>query len=78
MDTETNNPKLIWRLRVPSKSHPDTFHIVEIYESGDMRCDCKYNEFGKICSHIKGTHLFLKKLLAKIDQNYGERIQTKQ
>ena len=72
MDTETKNPILIWRFRVPSKSHPGTLHIVEIYESGDMRCDCIANQMGNVCRHIKGTMDFLEKLIVKLRKNYGK------
>ena len=77
METDFNNPKLIWRLKVESKSTPGTFHIVEIYDSGDMRCDCKYNEFGKVCSHMMKALIYLRVLVDKIKKLYGERIQKK-
>jgi len=73
MDVDTKNPKLIWRLRVPSKSNPGTFHIVEMYETGDMRCDCWANEHGKVCSHMKKTLFFSKQLVKKMEKNYGDR-----
>lgn len=73
MDTNEKKPKLIWRLRVPSKSKPGTFHVVEIYDSGDMRCDCWANEHGKVCSHMKKTRLYIKVLLSKMGKLYGEK-----
>ncbi len=76
MVTDPKNPKLIWRLRVPSKSHPGTYHIVEIYDSGDMRCDCVAAEMGKVCRHMQDTLFYLKQLTAKLDKNYGLRIKN--
>jgi len=77
METDSNNPKLIWRLRVPSKSAPGTFHVVEICDSGDMRCDCMANEFGKVCSHMVKALIYLQVLVDKMEKLYGERIQKK-
>ena len=73
MEPDKNNPKLIWRLQVPSKSKPGTFHIVEVYDSGDMRCDCMANEFGKVCDHMKKTLTYIKTLAVKMENKYGER-----
>jgi len=77
MKIDPNNPKLIWRLKVPSKSHPGTFHIVEVYDSGDMRCDCIANQMGKVCSHMKKTITYIKVLLYKMEKLYGERPRQK-
>lgn len=76
MEVNKSNPKLIWRLRVPSKSHPGTFHTLEIYDSGDMRCPCWANKHGKICSHMKKTIVYIKVLLDKMKELYGERLQN--
>jgi hypothetical protein len=54
-----NQSKLILKLRVPSKSTPGIFHIVEIYESGEMRCDCIAGERKKFCRH---KQIILKRL----------------
>ena len=77
METDFNNPKLIWRFKVKSKSTPGTFYVVEIYDSGDMRGDCKYNKFEKICRHMMKALIYLRVLIDKIKKLYGERIQKK-
>jgi len=54
-----NQPKLIWKFRVPSKSSLGKFHIVEIYENGELRCDCIAGSMNKFCRH---KQIILKRL----------------
>jgi len=42
------------KIRVPSRSENGEFHIVEIYQNGEMKCDCPFSVFKKKdCRHIQ-------------------------
>ncbi len=48
-------PNIIAKYRVPSKSHPGTYHVVNLYDSGDGECDegCFGYGIHGTCSHVK-------------------------
>ena len=52
----------IFRFRVPSKSEPGVYHIVEKYEDGEYHCDCagwrSAQKVGNDCSHIKKLKIY--------------------
>ncbi len=67
---ENQNTKLLWKLKIPSKSEPGTFHIVEIYTNGEMRCDCFAAEMKKVCHHIRKVRNFIERLSDKVLEKY--------
>jgi hypothetical protein len=51
-------PIVRWRLRVPSKSHPEETHEVGGWYReghGAATCDCKAFQFRRHCSHLTVT-----------------------
>jgi hypothetical protein len=62
----TGRGKIIKKYRVPSKSQPNVFHLVEIDDKGNMFCDfhaktgCIAGQMYKECSHIKIVKLWKK------------------
>ena len=73
MEVDSNNPKLIWKVRMPSKSSPGEFHVVEVYDSGDIRCDCLAAEMSKVCDHMRKTRDFIEVLSEKISNKYPKK-----
>lgn len=69
---ENQNTKLLWKLQVPSKSEPGSHHIVEIYTSGDMRCDCYACRMGNVCNHMRKTRDRIDELADTINEKYPE------
>jgi len=37
--------------RIPSKSEPGKYHIVELFSDGHLECDCVAGVFKRECSH---------------------------
>jgi hypothetical protein len=49
------------RFRVPSKSKSGEFHLVEIWDDGEISCDClAHLKGGRECRHIKRIKLKLR------------------
>ena len=75
MKVDPMNPKLIWNLKVPSKSNPGTFHTVEIYDSGDTRCDeeCRGYQLKQRCSHCEKAKDYIRDLVKRFSKKrfYG-------
>lgn len=72
---EINNRTLIWKFRVASKSKPGTFHTVDVYNTGEMKCDCIAGSMGKPCRH-KDTAKNCVLSLAKNIVNLGRIKET--
>ena len=39
--------------KVKSRSNPDTYHIVSLYDDGHLECDCIAGQMKKVCHHQK-------------------------
>ena len=73
MDFKENNPKLIWRWRIKSKTRKDLYHIVEVYSNGDMRCSCEAHQWDNPCWHLEKVKKFLNQLVYNINKKYGKQ-----
>jgi hypothetical protein len=60
-------PRVVIRHNVASRSEKGKFRTVEVYENGDMRCNCFAGDMSKFCHHQKETGKWLKELLKKIE-----------
>lgn len=59
----------IYRFKVPSKSEPKKFHIIEVFKDGHSECDCVASSYNQPCRHIKiGRHI-------KIVRNHLDKCQ---
>lgn len=61
-------PKVMIRWNIPSKSEPGKVRTVEIYESGDTRCNCFAGGTQKFCRHQQATLMHLIKLVELIQE----------
>ena len=65
-----NYPNVAFTHKVESKSNPGHFHIVKIYESGDMDCPCIAGRQGKFCRHKEKTIGDMEEVLKKAKEKY--------
>ena len=64
-------PRVLIRWNVPSRSEPGKNRTVEIYENGNMRCNCVAGQMTKFCHHQQVVVKELESLLEKIKkENY--------
>jgi hypothetical protein len=49
---ETLDKLILFQVKVPSKSHPGTYHIITFWKNGTLTCDCEAAFFGNTCSHV--------------------------
>lgn len=71
-------PRVVIRWNVPSRSEKGKNRTVEIYESGDIRCNCIANSMGRECRHINETITYFSNLIKKIDAKRITRIPKKE
>ncbi|XOB41775.1 MAG: hypothetical protein ACKKMS_00020 [Candidatus Nealsonbacteria bacterium] len=67
---EKNYPNISFTHKVESKSNPGHFHIVKVYEDGNIDCPCIAGVTNKFCRHKKQTIKDLVMVLKKIKENY--------
>lgn len=67
---KSSAPNIVFTHKVESKSNPGHFHIVKVYESGDMDCPCIAGRQGKFCRHDKQTIADVEEVLQKIKDRY--------
>jgi hypothetical protein len=60
-------PRVVIRWNVASRSEKGKFRTVEVYENGDMRCNCFAGDLNKFCYHQQRTGKWLKELIRKIE-----------
>src|SRR3990167_4771172 len=58
-----NTPRLLFKLRVLSRSEVNTFRTVEVYDNGMMLCDCPANP-NILCRHKETILKTLEKIVA--------------
>lgn len=63
---KNNYPIPVISYKVESRSNPGHWHIVKVYESGDMDCPCVAGRQSKFCRHKQETVEALRKILKKI------------
>lgn len=68
---KSNYPNKAFSYRVESKSNPEHFHTVIVYESGDMDCPCEAGQMNKFCRHKTEILKAIKDLVAKIEKENG-------
>jgi len=56
----TGRGKIVKKYKVPSKSEPNSYHIVEVDENNKYFCDCVASMYKRDCSHIKMAKLWKK------------------
>jgi hypothetical protein len=61
-------PRVVIRHNVASRSEKGKFRTVEIFESGDMRCNCMAGDMSKFCYHQQRTGKWLKDLVRKVEK----------
>lgn len=66
MEEKYSGLKRLFSWKVPSRSKPGTFHRVDVYDSGDMDCDCIAGQMNKFCHHKNVILATLKELVKKI------------
>jgi hypothetical protein len=54
------------RFKIPSKSEPGHFHIVELWSDGSLECDCVAGSYKRECRHKK----FIKEHLKLFGEKY--------
>ena len=69
-------PRVVIRYNVASRSEKGKFRTVEVYESGDIRCNCMANSMGRDCRHMKETIDYFSVLFDKIKKKH-ERTSNK-
>ena len=72
---EGRHPEPWFTHKVESKSNPGHFHIVRVYESGDMDCPCFAGSTNKFCRHMKIIIEDMEAVLKKIKEKYLKPIE---
>lgn len=61
-------PRVVIRHNVASRSEKGKFRTVEVYEDGNMRCNCTAGDMQRFCYHQKKTGKWLKDLVRLIQE----------
>jgi hypothetical protein len=67
---EGNYPNVSFTHKVESKSNPGHFHIVRVYENGDMDCPCVAGQMNKFCDHKEKTIKEVGKLIKILEAQH--------
>ena len=63
-------PEVAFTHKVESKSNPGHYHIVRVYESGDMDCPCFQGRINKFCRHKRITIEDVGKLIEELKEKH--------